>query len=248
MGEYTDWQVDTSRISVFPEDNVRTSPSRIWDQFIGEEPDSVQFEQSRLNARQKKYGNRTIALVKQQAQIDWQFPIVPDKSTSQQGLPNWGSLPDEVNAILEFAKKWLICTEIMPVNRLAFGATLLTPTVDEATAYEKLQMLFPSIDPENVSDFSYQINRRRSSKTTKGLKINRLSRWNIATLERTVSTLDPIADIGENRPDRLYSVRVELDINTGSNIGYTLPSESLVANFEELVDMGLEIAREGDIS
>ena len=247
MDEYTDWQVEKSRVSVFPEDNLRTSPSRLWDQFVGEDPDSVQIEQSKFDARQKKYGNRITVLVKQPMQIDWQFPIVPQDNESRQSMPTWGSLQDELNSILDFSKKWLICTEIMPIVRLAFGVALLIPTVDEVTAYERLQRLFPDINPESVSDFSYQINRRRGSETIEGLTINRLTRWDIVILERMVSPLDPIANTGDNRPGRLYAVRVELDINAEPHTGHTLPPESLPKVFEELVEIGLEIVREGDI-
>lgn len=247
MNRRADWQVESLRITVFPEDNARTSPSRLWDQFVGEKPDNVQIEQSKFDARQKILGNRITVLVKQPAQIDWQFPIVPQDNESKQSMPNWGSLHVEVDSLLQFSRKWLTCVEIMPVIRLAFGAVLLIPANDEVTAYERLQQLFPGIDPRSVSDFSYQINRRRGSRTVEGLTINRLSRWNIATLERLVSPLDPFAETDDNLPTRLNAVRAELDINTGPHTGHTLPSESLVTVFDELVEMALEIAREGDV-
>lgn len=242
-----DWQVETLRITVFPEHNASTSPSTLWDQFVGKEADSVQFERNKLDARQRQDGNRIVALVKQEEQIGWQFPIVPEGGIGQIRLPTWGSVKDEVDAVLKWSRNWLQCSDILPVRRLAFGAALLLPTLDETTAYKRLQQLFPRIDPENVSDFSYQINRRRPSEAVAGLQMNRLSRWNIATLERNVSSLDPIAETGDKPLERLYAVRVELDINTVPTSGYALPSDSLVAAFEELVEMGLEIARDGDV-
>ncbi len=242
-----DWQVESLRVSVFPMENDSTSPSQLWDHYIVEPPVNIQIEHGRINQRFGQYKHGNIYLVKLPNQIDWRYVLEPDDTLDELTLPVWGSLDPSVDTILQFADDWLTCPDIMPVSRLAFGAVLLIPTLDLSQTYKILQNLLPSMELGNVADFGYHINRRRRSIAAEDLQINRLSRWNIATFERNDSTLDPVQDIEENRNRRLFAPRLELDINTVPLEAVALPSESLLEVFKELVHVGLEIARKGDI-
>ena len=242
----TDWQVESVRITVFPEHYSEIDAKELWDQFIGDDPDKVQIERDKFDVRHKEIENRIVALIKQAGKIDWQYLTKQLESPEEIELPAWGSQEEELNVLLEYSKRWLTYTDIMPLNRLAFGATLLLPSIDLLSAYRQLKELLPQMDLENASDFNYQINRRRKSETTEDLLINRLSRWNVIALERNEGSIERMADGDQSIADRVYASRLELDINTVPITGSPLPTESLTLIFEELVQLGLEIAVEGD--
>lgn len=248
MRESINWQVESLRITVFPEYYSKISPIKLWDEFIDEEPDKVQIERDKFDARHKEFEDRIVALAKQERRINWHYLPKQDESASHPELPEWGNLQAEVDNLLYWSTRWLAFPYIMPVNRLAFGAALMIPTIDPASAYSQLQQLLPDMALENASDFSYQINRRRSSETIEDVQLNRLSRWNVAILEPNQSNLDPAADLEGNTIERAFATRLELDINTVPQGSSALPTESLTSIFEELVQMGLEIASEGDVA
>ena len=106
------------------------------------------------------------------------------------------------------------------------------------------------LDPENSSDFSYQINRPRVSATgITDLQLNRLSRWSAVRLSGILVQItagQPTARVFESR-NELYACRIELDINTSQTFTAALPQEQLSARVEELVKLGAEIAANGDI-
>jgi hypothetical protein len=97
------------------------------------------------------------------------------------------------------------------------------------------------------SDLLYQINRPRPSMLGGGLTINRLSKWSAAALQvvQIDATRTPGASV---RPiAEFLTAQLELDISTVP--GERLPSRpsELSEVYEELVDLGLEIAPKGDI-
>ena len=247
MNISTDWQVESLRISVFPVEIESVSPSKLWEKHVGEPEPEIHIQPGRINQRNAKHRNGDIYLVKVPNQIDWRYVLPPDATTTENGLSVWGNLKHEVNVFLEFSKDFLQDPGILPVNRLAFGAVLMKPTSDLISSYRYLADLLPRFDLENAADFGYQISRRRISNVFNELQINRLSRWDVVTLERNESTLDPVQDAEENRIGSLSAARLELDINTVPLEAVALPPESLLGVFEEFVQIGLEIARIGDI-
>jgi hypothetical protein len=121
------------------------------------------------------------------------------------------------------------------------------PVADRASGYERVcDYLNFDIDPEEASDFAYQINRPRPSRFMPEFRVNRLSRWSVGGLVRfvvspssqgtTIMTSDPTG----------HHVRLELDINTPHR-QEPLPPETIPRLFEELVGLSREIICEGDI-
>ncbi|MCY3831989.1 MAG: hypothetical protein OXG85_03160 [Chloroflexi bacterium] len=243
-----DWQVETLRISVFPEDIDSVSPSKLWEMHIGEPEPEVIIQPGSTNRRNAKYRNGEIYLVKTRSQIDWRYVLPLEDTANENDLPAWGNLELELTGFLEFSQSFLQKPSILPVNRLAFGAVLMRPAKNLLTTCEHLAGLLPRFDLEDVAEFNYLINRRRRSSFVEDLHINRLSRWAAVTLERNTSTLDPVVDGELNPIKRLFASRVELDINTVPVHGTQLPSELLMNLFQELVDMGKRITQEGDVS
>jgi len=243
-----DWQVESLRISVFPADIDSVSPSKLWDKHIGEREPEVHIQPGSTNQRNAKHGNGDIYLIKTPSQIDWRYVLPLNVPSHENDLPVWGNLEHELTAFLEFSKEFLHNQSIFSVNRLAFGAVLMRPAKDLLITCEHLEGLLPRIDLKDVAEFNYLINRRRISSVVQDLQINRLSRWAAVSLERNASTLDPVVDGEPNRIERLFASRVDLDINTVPVNGSRLPSDLLTKLFEELVEMGKQIAQQGDIS
>ena len=241
------WQVETLRITVFPVDIDSVSPSKLWEKYKGEPKPEIHIEPGSTNQRNAKHGNGDIYLIKTQSQIDWRYILPINAPNQENNLPTWGDLEYELTGFLEFSQGFLQNPSMFPVKRLAFGAVLMKAESDDLSVYKHIGNLLPQLNLKNVADFGYEISRPRTSNVLGDVDIYRLSRWHLATLTRNISTLDPEEDVETNPLERLFAARLELDINTTPDNAYPLTSELLFEAFEELVSMGLEIAREGDI-
>ena len=150
---------------------------------------------------------------------------------------------DVVGEFQELAIRLLQLDECPPLRRLAFGAALLRPVTTRALGYETLGRYLPKVqlDPDSL-DFSYHINRRRSSSLLPSLELNRLSKWSVVELQEMVLGSDGVVfhEQGE------FACRVELDMNS---VPSSAPlSMDLAPNlFGELVQLATEVANSGDI-
>ena len=148
-------------------------------------------------------------------------------------------------------KKWL--KQSPRLNRLAFGAVLLLPVEIKEDGYRKLDRFLPSvkINAEKSRDFSYRINRRRSSQSgIEGLEINRLSSWALITISGVKIELaadEPSKSRVLNLGEPMLACRLNLDINTDLEFRRGLKKSMLPGLFDELVELGNEIATKGDI-
>jgi hypothetical protein len=149
----------------------------------------------------------------------------------------------------ELIGRWLALETSPAMTRLAFGAVLLQPVASVQDAYQRLGHYLPAVtlDPVGSSDFFYQINRRRDSTTgITGLKINRLSKWSAASLMAMMFTGSPERML--YHPDMsMFFAQLELDINTTPDFQGELEKGQLQSVFSELVQLGCEIAEQGDI-
>ncbi len=241
------WQVESLRITAFPVENESVSPSKLWETHVGEPEPEIHIQPGKINQRNAKQEYGDIYLVKTVNQIEWRFVVSPSADLNEQSHPVWGDLEHGVHEIRELSNSLLQDCNILPLSRLAFGAELISPTLELNTIREQLSGLLPRMDLAKVVDFAYQVNRIRESNSVDGLHINRLSRWNVATIVRNDSTLDSSLDIEQRRTSRIYAARLVLDINTVPIDNRQLPTDSLLNTFEELLRMGLEISSQGDI-
>ncbi len=233
MSKNTNWQVENLRITAFPENNASVSASAMWEQYIGREPNNTHIQRGGLVAREVEYKNGRIFLIEQPGRIEWHYLTKES--------PTIGDLEQELAVVVELARKWLDSPDMFQLNRLAFGAVLLKLVQSSRSAYENLKEFLPFLNLDNLSgDFNYQVNRRRDSKIVEGLPINRLTQWNVVSLKQIDLTQARVADLD-------FASRLELDINTSSERINSLPSEKLVKLFDELVEMGLELSKKGDI-
>lgn len=239
MSKNTNWQVENLRITAFPENNASVSASELWDQYISREPNNTHTQRGGLEAREVEYKNSRIFLIKQPDRIEWRYQMQPDDEPLE--LPIIGSLKQELAVVVELAEEWLNSSDMFRLNRLAFGAVLLNPVESLHSGYENLKDFLPFLNLGSLSDFNYQVNRRRDSKVVEGLSINRLTRWNVIR-RQLILAHQPQVNVAE-----VFASRLELDINTVPERINSLPSEKLASLFDELVQIGLELSEKGDI-
>lgn len=243
-----DWQAESFRLTAFLSPSTQIREQDWWKKLTGDSPDrktsepkaGIQQEEGRFKDEQT---DGQLVLTIQPTRIDWQLvPLLDDPNSV---VPAIGTFSESVNLFLKLMLRWL---ENSPsIQRLAFGAVLNKPVNSSKEGYKQISSYLSFDLDENSSDFLYQINRPRKSTSTgiSDLLINRLSKWSVSILAGFA--FDPSKpEQYITRPPQ-FSVRLELDINTTPDFSIERNSESLPEIFQELVEMGKEIATKGDI-
>lgn len=244
------WQAEFFRLTAFPVDPPLVEGTKWWTDVVGEEPEArlLRLKQGALQEEGPFHGGK-LALAVQPPRIDWVFSPAEERTPESGDLLTLGSFSDLVDLFSQTVIRWFTVETCPPIQRLAFGTTLIQPVQNRPEGYRQIALYLPAIklDAEGSSDFHYRINRRRPSKTEgQNLVINRLSTWSVMAWGRAFFS------VGAGRASAAsqtsgFALRLELDINTAQDFQGQLSKEQLPGIFEELVEMGKEIAQEGDI-
>jgi hypothetical protein len=246
------WRVETMRLTVFPA-GVTDPATVTWWQDVAGVPSDSRTLQPRLGALQEvgtiRDGLCNLTLEVQPNRIDWAFTPVIGNVQRLDDFPTFANLQDGLALYREITSRWI--ATFRNVNRIAFGAALIAPVESRRAGYEALTDYLPAVelDPENSSDFSYQINRPRLARSVPDLQLNRLSRWSVVRLSGMfvqVTAGQPSAVVFDAGQDR-NGCRLELDINTAPQDPPAIPNGREVDVLDELVGLGSEIAERGDI-
>lgn len=240
------WIANSLRMTAILSPAAQLPKHSLWEELIGLPPENVS-SQPRTGVQQEEgsFGGGTLSVIVQPARVDWVLAVNNNQATNSP-IPSIGSFVDLLDLFANKMTDWL--KNSPSIQRLAFGSVLLLPMDDESSARQQLFAYLP-LNPENfenAQEFLYQINRPRSS--TSGLSnllINRLSKWSVIRW-RTISFSPNIS--GYSHSPEGFTCCIELDINTSPDYQEDLPKEKLLQIFQELVDLGKEIVREGDIS
>ncbi|MBL7065662.1 MAG: hypothetical protein ISS49_15895 [Anaerolineae bacterium] len=146
--------------------------------------------------------------------------------------------------------RWFGLAEPPVLTRVAFGAILLYPVDRREAGYRLLQQYLDHVelDPVGSTDFMYQINRPRDATTeVVGLRINRLSRWSVASFVPALLHVssDGIGPVAQQAAQ--YACGLQLDVNTVPDYRGPLAQDQLRPIFTELVRLGMEIVEMGDV-
>jgi hypothetical protein len=245
-----DWQVRNLRVTAFPGPSAQFNQEPNWWAELMGEPPETSLRQSRREILEQEdhLENGRLSLTVQPNRINWLFSAIIDEE--EIAVPIIGPFEETLGIFLPLMERWLQLDTCPPLSRIAFGTILLFPVDSQQIGYQQLNELLPSItlDPEeDVSDFSYQINRPRNTITqVEDLRINRLSKWQVSTI-RYASLIVGQTSTRESSAQALSACRLELDINTHQDFNSEFRSEHLLIVFNELVDLGREIARQGDV-
>ncbi len=241
------WQAAGLRVTLFCPPLPKIEQPTWWTDLVGYPPDQV-ISQPKAGQYQEEgiAEDRKLVLQVQPERVDWHF--VPRELPPGEviEIPSTGSLPEALAVFAKLVGRWLSVSP--PVTRLALGAVLFQPVENREAGYTQIGNYLPVIklDPKGSTDFFYQINRPRISQTVKSLRLNRLSKWSVLIFQSFGVTLDKkeVQTVGYKDPKS--ACRLEFDINTSEDFRGELPRETLPRLFQELVDLGKEIAATGD--
>lgn len=149
---------------------------------------------------------------------------------------------------VELIGKWLKTG--FAFKRIAFGTVMVHPVRSKETGYNKLNGLLQSVKiEEGSSDFFYQINKPRISSCIEDLSINRLSKWSVAEMHPVLFKVSPSDDEQPKafKGEKSVVCRLELDINSSQKYSGKLEGQIINNLFDELVSLGREISKHGDI-
>jgi len=241
------WQTESLRLTAFLAPGLITNDAAWWEKLTGRAPETSIRRPLYQDEGEFEEGRLTLSM--QSLRVDWTYAVDLRKFGTE--LPTLGVFPETSSKFKNLISRWF---EICPsITRLAFGAVLLQPVSSRIEGYNRITGYLPSVklDGEGSSDFAYQINRPRPSKSMQALQINRLSKWSVMNLHYIQLAVDAgqpgltqatIPNEGHN------ACRLELDINTSASFSGQLPKEKLSVIFDELIAVGKEIAERGDIS
>ncbi|HUY12826.1 MAG TPA: hypothetical protein VMX16_04235 [Terriglobia bacterium] len=245
------WLAESLRVTAFPLPTLQppTQPEW-WSEIVGSPPEKQTVDRKSaqyLEEGEVQMGKLVLAVLP--GRIDWS--LVPPAAVGDK-FPSVGSFLDSLAFFKELMLRWF---EKAPQSwRLAFGAVLLLPVQDRRSGYEKLSLYLPSVqlDAKGSSEFSYQINRPRPSRSgISGLEINRLSKWSVSA--RQAWEIGPISPGGspplvrQTYPEPPTACRLELDINTTQVSPTELQADKVIVVFKEVIELGIEIVLKGDV-
>jgi hypothetical protein len=246
------WQALTLRLTVFPGPAAHVDEcSGWWEAVARDSPEEVRSKpKTEKYQAEGPFAQGRLLLNVEPLRIDWIYTAIEDPDAPN---PWIGPFEENLKEFQKLASRWFELEEPLSANRLAFGAELLSPVETLEIGYRQLSLYLPfDLDPTDVSDFLYQINRHRDSHSgVEGLSINRLTRWSVAMFWRERFLIPPLPTGRQvqrlHKPTYSYACRLGLDISTPSEFEGELSPQEQSTVFEELVALGVEIVREGDI-
>lgn len=242
------WQVASMRFTAFSSEVVPLERLPWWDDVVGVPPEAVVSRpKTGQSQAQGEFEGRRLTLQIQPGRVEWSLNP-PAKAAEDPGLPLLGPFPEVLASLSKVVTAWL--PQAPAVTRVAFGAARMQQVETVRSGYVLVTKYLRSvaIDPDGSSDLLYQINRPRPSVTgIEGLRMNRLTKWSVQVGQLVIMTLGT-----EGIATRITSedvvCRLDLDINTAPDFVGTLPAERLGDLFQEMTDLGREIAQRGDVS
>jgi hypothetical protein len=238
--------VESLRLTAFPTGDQIESAENWWQTVAGSDPERRVLDKRQGLLQSGQYREAILRMAVKSERIDWVIIPAEDAEPNEEGPPSIGPLAVRIEDAKALASAW--CPHAPPLRRVAFGAILHEPAADRIAGYERLAKYLPAVelDPAGSSDFLYQINRPRASKTSQGVDINRLSKWAVVTVKLASIVIG--GGRGSVQEHALASAcRLELDISTTADRDQSLPPENLAHLFKEIFELGIEIADHGDV-
>ena len=242
-----DWKVEGLRHSTFVQKPLAIPEFSPWQSLLDTPPAERSTKpMEQLVKEEGSYLDGWLSVEARTNRIDWRLGLNP--GSVPQSIPVIGEYHQVQDYFLHLMKKW--SSTCPPAHRIAYGAVLLLSRTSLPEAYSTLNDLLSdvNIDPMNTQDFTYRINRRRTSERLgTSIQINRLSTWSVVEIARInidVSSGKTLT-VGDVANGKLC--RLELDINTAPEYQEPISSEDAVILTEELFDFAAEIASKGDV-
>jgi hypothetical protein len=254
----SNWQAESFRLTAFLRPNERPNGEGWWTGAARTQPESRNVKPARGELIESGFvEGKVLTLSVQPGRIDWflspnMFP--EGENTPANDIRILGAFRSTSQVFLEIVRNWL--SECPPIVRLAYGAVLLESVTNREAGYRRVAEFLQTvtIDPVGSEDLFYQINRPRPSRAVHDLRLNRLSKWSVSSFQPLAISIGvPQGQAGaqpivySHGGTQAMACRVELDLSTPAGI-QELPHLELLNIFQELVNLGAEIAEQGDIA
>lgn len=243
------WLTETLRLTLFSSELLPKDHVDWWIAVTGAEPDTEQFDRKGGIRRQIgliRDGLCSLELRLTPRRLDWLITPIISADVPLTDIPNFGAAHEAAQLLRSLLFDWIGSFE--HADRIAVGAIFNERVNSIAAGYARLGTLLTGIEiaETGASDFLYQINRPRQARTGT-FQLNRLSKWTVAAIEGVEIVVGSIGSAEvQQTSDRLFAVRLEVDINTAP--GSAIPrGKGLVEVADELLIAGLEIAERGDV-
>lgn len=246
------WHVQVLRFTAFYPPEEEFAFSGWWADLTGGNPETESKKhKENLIAEEGPFKNGWLRLTKSPLVIDLRLQVpterMPDETT---GIPTIGTFGELCGEFTDLSKKLFDVNSFPPITRMAFGCVISLPQPNQELSYKQLASLLPAvqIDTQNTRDFVYRVNRRRPSCVNiENLTINRTNKWSVVAYQtRLILVSGPHPEVPPEKPD--WACQLVLDINTCQEFQGRLPKEQWSAVLDELVSLGEEIIRNGDVA
>ena len=227
------------RITVFLSGKVPDT-SGLWHRLTGRDPEIDEHRRREgLHRQAGPHGEGELEVRVLPGRVDLLMtPLTTDVAVPN---PHIGPFQTEAEAFLALARPWL--SDIGgAIVRVAFGGLSLHPARDRAEAYGLLARYVPSlrVDAEHSKEVLYRVNRPKES--SYGITLNRITTWTPISLKIDVSSTG-------SKPLRIseqHFLRLEFDHNTPAERTDPLEDAVIVPIFEELLELAIENAFQGE--
>lgn len=240
------WIVRQYRLTAFPSSQADGVVLPTWSGMFGTEALSAVRRAGVLNEEGDFNSLRVIVGSQLRLRADLVIQPIPTPDApivlKGEGL---GSLLTAVAASREILDRFL--SLLPPVRRLAVGVVLVRPTQNKEESYALLPEAIKTlgVNLAGTSDFTFQINRPRSSLIVRGLQLNRLAKW--AAIRVGVLTVDA-ASSGVSHDYGEHAIQLELDMSTEADRTTSVPAGTEGPLVKELESLAAEIAAHGDVA
>lgn len=244
----SNWQVQVLRCTAFYTPGETFDISGWWAEVTGNLPEiETKKPKDGISIEEGPFKDGKITLTKSPIAVDLRYQLPNNLPNEVNVVPTIGNFEEQYPEFASLVKKLFDVTTFPLIKRLAFGSIINIPSTNRQEAYRQLSDYIKNVtfDLVKTRDFKYQINYRRTSKIgISGLEINRLNTWSVSSFQTFISPI-PTSEIKSTEP--CYACRLGIDINTCQEFPNNLPKERLGEIIDELIDMGKEIIRYGDI-
>jgi hypothetical protein len=243
------WEPAHLQLIAFPTSPACDVEQTWWQDITGDRPEeSARKRQERMD--QGVFQGSSLALSADVLRFVWIVaPVATPTALLENPIPTLGPCRQAFESFELIMRRWLDMS-LPKIKRIAFAVKLTQPAKDRETGYRVLAQYLHDfrLDPDST-DFQYRINRKRPSRTgIPGLLINRLMTWGV--LKVAIQARMGIPGSGEEMaasPVEAHFCSLDLDVNTIHEFSGEIPHAALGAVFSELVQLAIEIAKDGDI-
>lgn len=222
------WHADHLRISLFSDDNWRTSAEDIFLTIFGSAPETI--INKTIASEYSAIGNWDEFKVETKTAFNRIDFIIQAMPSSTEPLPLIEDVQNTLPKFTTLIASWIF-SQSQNVNRIAIGCNGFLPSTNLDDSYVKMKNLIQviNIDTNRFRDFNFQVNLPKTSSISPDISINRLSRWAPIALRAT------FLGINTNQlGDEMHYVSCSLDVNTDGERTNPIAKDLVEKLIEEL--------------